>query len=259
MWVGGQSTITNEPTWEQQEMGCTVPRLWMELYFKRFWPAGVWEAPKITVIGCCSGRLCHPSIPWVCQATQCSFGSTEGQWLLVWVWLGWREMRQWPILSDASDTSPEWSRDADGEGPNTYSAPSRDKNDSNKTCKMYGRGSHKGPRTRNAVSGQQSILSTFQKQITMPNMNIPDKVDTDAAEQVRSKTSSTTQPHIQRPNSPVNVENSRCCCKGCGERLESWGRGQDSMKFCHFCGRRCRVWCVAKLQIECDNEHFNAK
>ena len=33
-----------------------------------------------------------------------------------------------------------------------------------------------------------------------------------------------------RPDSPVNVENSTCCSKGCGERLESWGRGAESVK-----------------------------
>ena len=114
-----------------------------------------------------------------------------------------------------------------------------------KKNKNSGRGSHKGPRAPNAVAGQQSIVSAFQKQSAMPTIHTPN--------------TSTAQMQKECTTSPVNVENSRCCSKGCGQRLESWGRGPDSVKFCHFCGRRCHVRCVAKSQHECDTEHFNAK
>ena len=114
-----------------------------------------------------------------------------------------------------------------------------------KHTKLSAKGSHKGPRATNPVPGQQSIVAAFQNQTAMPNRNTPNFT--------------TPQIHKQRSNSPVNVENSSCCSKGCGERLESWGRGDNSVKFCHFCGRRCHVRCVAKSQIECDTEHFNAK
>ena len=114
-----------------------------------------------------------------------------------------------------------------------------------KKTKNSGRGSHKGPCPPNAVAGQQSIVSAFQKQSAMPTIHTPN--------------TSTAQMQKECTTSPVNVENSRCCSKGCGQRLESWGRGPDSVKFCHFCGRRCHVRCVAKSQHECDTEHFNAK
>ena len=96
-----------------------------------------------------------------------------------------------------------------------------------------------------AVAGQQSIVSAFSKQQTPT--------------QAHTNKYAAKQQEPTRPPSPVNVENTKCCSKGCGERLESWGRGTDSVKFCHFCGRRCHVRCVAKSQDECDSEHFNAR
>ena len=61
---------------------------------------------------------------------------------------------------------------------------------------------------------------------------------------------------------------SRLSCK-CGEhkmlQQRMWGetrklvQGSRQREICHFCGRRCHVRCVAKAQLECNTEHFNAR